>query len=347
METKKYELIKDAIGYSIPSTAKGKLYKNPENVFITRTTKFNGRVVYVRSADGFIKMIETTVPSKYKFFDANSFKLVETTASQPKSSFSGADVLNSEMLDDDFSNFNYPYKNINSRSDLYYPKSNFSAPSDLHYPKSKAPVDLHYPKAKAPVDLHYPKAKAPIDLHYPKVKTPIDLHYPKKKSDLHYPKVSARSYFNGEDQSNAIGDWWRETFGKDKDSAKLADENKVIYTESEAKKLHEKSGNKTPFQEWIKSDSSKQFLANLANFGSILLMNNANNKGGTDTTGNKGTGQDYDSSSNSNKDDSDKKSKEIWGMHPITFTGVIILASVGAFFGGRYLIRKGASKVKA
>ncbi len=44
------------------------------------------------------------------------------------------------------------------------------------------------------------------------------------------------------------------------EAEKLADENKVVFTEEEAKKLYAASGSKKPFSDWVKSDNAKTFL---------------------------------------------------------------------------------------
>ena len=272
METKKYELIQDAIGYAVPSTAKGKIIKNPENIYIGRATKLDGRIVFVRTADGFKKMMETTANTRYKYFDASMFKLyvpssssgdIATTnpVSSTKSSFDGIDLPNSDKLSDDFSS-------IKGRT--YLTKKDYWD----------------------------------------------------------------QRYFDGsEEKSNAIGDFFNQIFDKDAEGGKLADEKKVVYSEAEAKKLHEKSGSKTPFKDWVNSDSSKQFLTSLANFGSVLLNNNANKYGGATTPPPVNTGGD---------DVDETKSTTIMGMHPITFTVVALTVSIGGFFGVRYFIKKGA-----
>lgn len=286
MDVKNFEFTKDAIGFSAPASSKGKLTSNPEKIYVGKSTKIAGRLVYIRTKDGFKKMFEANVPSKYKYFEITALKPVTTGTS---SSFSGSDVANDNLLDDN-------YSNIRGEKPFVYPRLRGAVAMDL----SGNSFRFMRPQFTRPNNFN--------------------------------------DYFDGtksEEQSNAIGDWFKETFGKNSDSAAV--EEKVVYTEEEANQLYKKSGAKTPFKDWISSDSSKQFLASLANFGSTLLLANAYNN-----QNQSGTNQGAASTTNNTRTDSSEKEpdeKTILGMHPVTFSLVGIGVLIGGYFGIKAIIK--------
>lgn len=289
MDVKNFEFTKDAIGFSAPASSKGKLTSNPEKVYVSKSTKVAGQLVYIRTKDGFKKMFEAKMPSKYKYFELNNLKPLSTSVS----SFSGSDISNSNLLDDD-------YSGIRGEKPFNYPRIRGAVAMDL----SGNAFRFMRPQFNRPNNFN--------------------------------------DYFDGSkenDHSNAIGDWFKETFGKSGDEG----QEKVVYTEEEANQLYKKSGSKTPFKDWISSDSSKQFLASLANFGSTLLLANAYNNQ-NQAVNNQNT---TSSNQNETKGSDDKEASEttILGMHPVTFSLVGIGVLVGAYFGIKAVI-KHTNKVK-
>lgn len=125
--------------------------------------------------------------------------------------------------------------------------------------------------------------------------------------------------FNGEEQSNTIGGWFKKTFshggGKltTNQANKLADPNKVEYTEQEVQTLYKNSGSNKPLSDWLKNNS-KSFLDKLNAIGGVFLTQ----KGATVATPTSGTdiiGSGLGST---------PTQKKILGMHPITFTLVAL-----------------------
>lgn len=327
METKKFELVKEAIGYSIPNTAKGKLYKNPSNAYMGRATKLDGRIVYIRTADGFRKMIQTTIPSNYKYFDFDSVKLVPNSTynassgnlavttnptTPPPSSFDG--VANTDMLDDSFSN-------VKGRLGKYYPVNEFqnqvSNAFAYRYLPTQTAINGAVPRHNLPDSVISNRNR----LNDLKIHRNVPSEFVTHKTIVN---------FDGEIVSNF----------SDKEANDLANTNKVVYTEAEALRLYANSGSKKPFRDWLKSDDSRQFFSDLANIGAILIMNNA--KGGGTGLGTGSTGTGYVPPVD-DKDD-DKGEATILGMHPVTFTLVSIGVLGVGFFGIRYLIKKGKGK---
>lgn len=277
----KYILIKDAIGFAKPSSPKGKIVKDPQNMWIPKTNKLEGSIVYLRTADGFKKMLQSTKAGNYKYIDADSIKLISepigniasNAGASTTSSFNGLEELtNSGELD------------------------NFSGKWIVNVP-TKNPPSKGY--------------------------------------------NGGRGYGNkGEEQSNTIGDWFKETFGgqpSDKEKIALADPNKVVYTPEEAAKLHAASGSKTPFKEWVTKDSTITFLTSLANLGAGVLLNK--NQGAPSQTGVPNPTNTPDAK----KDEKDEDEKTILGMHPVTFTIVTVGTLVLIIGSVLYFGRKGAS----
>lgn len=326
METQKFELIKDAIGYSIPNTAKGKLYKNPENVYSSRTTKLDGRIVFIRTSDGFKKMIQTTVPSNYKYFYFDTVKLVPSATynqagnlavttnptTPPPSSFDG--VANTGMLDDSFSN-------IKGRIGKYYPVNEFQNQVSNAFA-------YRYLPTQTAINGAVPRHNLPNSV----ISNENRLNDLKIHRNVPHEFVTHRTIvnFDGEIVSNAIGE---------AEAKQLADNNKVIYTEAEAKKLYASSGSDKPFKEWLKSDNARKFLTDLADIGATLIL--ASGKGGSTGFGTGSTGTGYVPPSD---DKDDKGGATILGMHPVTFTVVSVVVLVGGFFGVRYLVKRGKGK---
>ena len=268
----KYELIKDAIGFAKPLSPKGKITKDPQNLWIPKTNKFDGRIIYLRTADGFKKMLETTRGGNYKYFDADSVKLISEPIGNIASNFAGiTELSNAGYLDDNFSG-----------RDFFVNQPTQNHPSKRGYNGSR-----------------------------------------------------------WEEQSNTIGDWFKETFGgqpTDKEKEALADPNKVVYTPAEAAKLHAASGSKAPFKEWVTKDSTIAFLTSLANLGAGVLINK--NQGTTLQTQTGGVNPD----GTPEKDEDIKNDeKTILGMHPVTFTFVTV-GTLAIIIGSvLYFSKKGAT----
>lgn len=155
-----------------------------------------------------------------------------------------------------------------------------------------------------------------------------------------------------EDVSNAIGDWFKNLFDKSSigkkeitptQAKKLADPNKVEYTPEEVKVMYQKSGSKKPLGEWLKSDSSKQFLNSLTQIGYLLLLNKSQGGAAPDNT--KQDNQDVggygggDGAGSGGSNDDEQKDKKILGMHPVTF-GIVTVVGLAAVGLGIWFIRR-------
>lgn len=141
------------------------------------------------------------------------------------------------------------------------------------------------------------------------------------------------NFSDDEDSSGADG-WLKRLFKRKKgtevsanEAKSIADPKKVEYTPEEVQVMYEKSGTNRPLKDWLKSDESKKFLNNLAQFGYALLLTKA--QGGTaPNTSNAPDARGDDFSDDFNSGDTDKK---ILGLHPVTFG--VGLASVVLIIG--------------
>ena len=155
------------------------------------------------------------------------------------------------------------------------------------------------------------------------------------------------NFSDDEDYSGADG-WLKRLFKRKKgtevnpDTAKaIADPKKVEYTPEEVQVMYEKSGTKKPLKDWLKSDESKKFLNNLAQFGYALLLTKAQG-GSAPSKSNAPDARDNDNKNNQVSFPNADEDKKILGMHPVTFA--VTAASTALVLGiGAWLIfrRKG------
>lgn len=147
------------------------------------------------------------------------------------------------------------------------------------------------------------------------------------------------NFSDDEDSSGADG-WFKRLFKRKKgtdvtpDVAKaIADPKKVEYTPEEVQVMYEKSGTKKPLKDWLKSDDSKKFLNNLAQFGYALLLTKAQG-GSAPSKSNAPDARDSEGNNQGSFPNGDED-KKILGMHPVTFgitaASAMLVLGVGAW----------------
>jgi len=172
--------------------------------------------------------------------------------------------------------------------------------------------------------------------------------YDNTKVDLSFDGV-VFDVESDEETSNAFGDWFKNLFKKkDKKgeveitpevARELADKNKVEYKPEEVQALYKKSGTNKPFNEWLKSSESKQFLNTLSQIGYTLLLNKSQGGIAPDKSVSPDAG-DYKGGGNYGRDSSSTGDKKILGMHPVTFGVVAALALIGVGIGVYFIAKK-------
>ncbi len=333
-----------AYAYKVPQTPKGKPERKTSGG-ITRMSTVLGQLVFVRYGDGFKRFLKMTKNAPYNFIDAEEAKAVpyHSYILKNKGSYASSPKL-----------IAWAEAVHNGKTTSAAPLATVAKPSEVKSSFDSSVIDnMGADMLDSGLVNRFKTGQPKLNrlraisnrLEKQKHSNFMSGEMPDKfGGDFNFSGGASVQDFNGGDigvDGKKEGGFFKNLFGKkslsESDAKKLADKDKVVYTEAEMKQMYETSGSKKPFAEWAKSDTAKAFMASLKNLGAEFLLKKAKELEGSGDSGS-------DSKNSGPKAPGAKPSKKILGMHPVTF-GIVAVGVLGAVIGGAILYKRSLATV--
>jgi hypothetical protein len=135
---------------------------------------------------------------------------------------------------------------------------------------------------------------------------------------------------SNDDYSNGIGSWVKGLFNKKNKTAieKVSDPNVAVVDATTMAQAYQESGSKTPFRDWVSSESGKGVVSAITQIAAAIINKNA------PATSDSSKDDDFTTPKSSQDEDKDKEETKILGMSPILFgvvaLGLVVIGSVVA-----------------